>query len=86
MISPEDAVAHAALTTQLRELSAALTQLERARRDLLPGPATFWRGAARHAYDAAIDALSTTVDAGIAALRAARDHTSAALAGMGDRV
>lgn len=86
MPDPQDAATIAALETQLRQLTALLARLERARRDLIPGPATFWRGVARHAYDAAIDSLLTTIDAGIAALRSARDRSSSALAGMAAHV
>lgn len=82
MARPQDAATVVALEEQLRELSIVLTQLERAQRDLMPGPAGFWRGAARHAYDAAIDALASTLDAGIMAVRSARDRTRLALVSM----
>jgi hypothetical protein len=51
----------------------------------VPPPATFWRGAARHAFDAAIDGLALTLEAAIAAVESARDRTSTAITGMGDR-
>jgi len=80
MTRPQDAAMLAALERQHRDLSIVLARLERARRDLIPPPATFWRGTARHAYDAALDGLARTVDAGVAAVRASRDHTQAAIA------
>lgn len=78
----QDAATRAALELQLRELVAVLAQLERARRDLVPGPAGFWRGSARHAYDTANDLLAATIDAAVAAVRSARDRTRLAIAGM----
>jgi hypothetical protein len=75
-----DAHTIALLEHQCRELTGVLMQLERARRDLLPdGSQKIWRGAARHAYDAAMDAIATTVSAGSAALRSARDHSRIAI-------
>lgn len=82
MDAPQDAATRAALELQLRELVAMLAQLERARRDLVPGPAGFWRGAARHTYDAAVDLLAATIDAGLTAVRSARDRTRLAIASM----
>jgi hypothetical protein len=78
-----DAAALAALETQQRELSYVLMRLQLARRELVPPPATFWRGTARHAYDAAMDGLGLTADAAIAGVTAARDRTAAAIATMG---
>lgn len=80
MTQPQDAPLLAALETQLRDLAAVLQRLEAARRDLVPGPADFWRGSARHAYDTAIETIGTTADAGVAALRSARDHAGSAVA------
>ncbi len=80
MTQPQDAPLLAALETQLRDLATVLQRLEAARRDLVPGPADFWRGSARHAYDTAIETIGTTVDAGVAALRSARDRTGSAVA------
>ena len=85
MTEPVDAALLAALEAQASDLGAALQRLQAARRDLVPPPATFWRGSARHAYDAAIEAIGSTADAGIAALRAARDHTASAAAGVAAR-
>ncbi|MEP6480777.1 MAG: hypothetical protein ABJA94_02085 [Rhodoglobus sp.] len=85
MIEPPDAALIVALEAQSRGLAAALNRLEVARRDLVPTGAAVWRGRARHAYDDAVQTISTKVDAGIAALRSARDRTDAALAGMADR-
>lgn len=86
MVDPQEAAILAALETQERELSIVLMRLENARRTLVPGPADFWQGIARHAYDAAIDAVGMTVDAGVAAVRSARDRTSDAVVRMGTHV
>jgi hypothetical protein len=85
MVRPQDAPALAALESQSRELTIVLGRLETARSTLIPSSATFWQGAARHAYDAAIEGVVRTVDLGIAAVRAARDHTNAAIAGLAAR-
>jgi len=74
-----------ALETQERQLDVVLMRLEAARRDLVPAPANFWRGSARHTYDAGIDALRGTVDAGFAAVRSARYRTAIAVADMVER-
>ncbi len=76
---PTDAVLLAALETQYRRLDEIASRLELARATLLPQDATFWLGSARLAYDSAMSALATTVDAGIAALRSARDLTGTAI-------
>jgi hypothetical protein len=86
MPNPPDPALLAALEAQRLGLSAVLLRLEAARRGLVPGPADFWRGTARRAYDSGIEAMAITVEAGMAAVRAARDHTAAALARMGERV
>ena len=80
MTQTPDAHTLALLETQCSDLTAILMRLESARRDLEPdrGPPT-WRGATRHAYDAAIDSLLTTIGAGCAALRAARDNSRLAI-------
>ena len=78
----QNAAVLAALETQLRELATVLARLERARRDLVPGPANFWRGTARLAYDAAMDGIGLSVDAGVAAVRSARDRTGDAVVRM----
>ena len=85
MTQPQDAALIAALETQHRELSAVLHRLEVARRDLVPVRADLWRGAARQAYDAALDTITSTVDAGLAAVRSARENTSVAIAGVAGR-
>lgn len=85
MIRPEDAAALAALETQSSELSAVLARLEAARSTLIPVAGSFWQGAARLAAQAALDALTTTVDSGIAAVRAARDNTDSAILGLAAR-
>lgn len=75
-----DAHTIALLENQSRELTAVLMQLERARRELLPDRSDkIWRGVARHAYDAAMDAIAATIGAGSAALRSARDHSRIAI-------
>lgn len=79
MTRPEDAAVLAALETQHHELTTLLSRLTRARTELVPPPAIFWRGTARHAYDSALDGLGLTVDAGIAAVRSARDNTHTAI-------
>lgn len=85
MTRPQDAPVVAALESQYRELTIVLGALESARTDLIPPPAGFWRGVARHAFDAAMDGLVTTMDAGIAAVRSARDRTGNAIAWMVSR-
>ena len=82
MTQPQDAQLLAALEQQLRELTTVLHRLEAAQRDLVPGPATFWRGMARHSYDRAIDALTTTAELSVLAARDARDYTSAAVSAV----
>ena len=85
MTRPQDAPLLAALETQHRELAVLLVRLQRARSDVLPPPATHWRGSARHAYDSALDALGLTMDAGIAAARSARDRTRLAISEVASR-
>ncbi len=86
MSDPVDAAVLAALEAQRRELTFVLGRLEAARSTLLPGPANFWYGSARDTYNAGIESLRVTVDAGIAAVRSSRDRTSVAIAGMGQHV
>lgn len=85
MTQPQDAALLAALEAQELRLSTALHRLEAARLDLVPLPADFWRGSARHTYDTAVENIGATADAGVAALRSARDRTSAAIAVVADR-
>ena len=86
MTQPQDAALIARLETEYWQLSSAVEELELMRRTLVPGPATFWKGTARHAYDAAITGLTTTVEAGLAALRSARDRVGFALTEVMARV
>ena len=85
MTQPADVAMLVTLEAQLRELTVMLGRLESARHTLVPPPASSWRGTARHAYDAAMDGLATTVDAGIFALRSARDRTSSAVSVLASR-
>lgn len=80
-----DAVLRQALEIQERQLTVVLARLEAARRDLIPPPAQFWRGSARHTYDAGIDAIRGTVDAGIAAVASAHYRTLLAVSEMSER-
>jgi hypothetical protein len=80
-----DAALRHALEIQERQLGIVLARLEAARRDLIPPPAQFWRGSARHAYDAGIDAIRGTVDAGIAAVTSAHYRTMIAVSELIDR-
>ena len=79
MTRPQDAQLLAALEAQHRELTALLARLQRARRQLVPPPATFWRGAARNMYDSALDALDGTVNASVITAQSARDRTATAI-------
>ena len=85
MSRPEDGALIAALEVQYRELGALLARLRRARRELIPDPAAHWRGAARRAHDAAVDALARAVDEAIAAGQCARERTGAAIAQVNSR-
>ena len=85
MTRPADAVVIAALEAQSSELSVVLARLEAARSTLIPDPGAFWQGAARLAAQSATDALTTTVDAGIAAVRSALSRTEAGIAGLAAR-
>jgi hypothetical protein len=71
-----------ALQTQYRELGIVLDRLESARIRLLPPAPQSWLGAARHAYDAALDGVVTTTEAGLAAVRSARQRTATAIGWM----
>jgi hypothetical protein len=86
MTQPQDAALLAALENEYWQLNDAVEQLELIRRTLVPGPATFWKGTARHAYDSAIAGLTTTVEAGLAALRSARDRVGYAVNQVVSRV
>ncbi len=80
-----DAALRQALEIQERQLGIVLARLEAARRDLIPPPAQFWRGSARHAYDAGIDAMRGTVDAAVAAVSSAHYRTIIAVSEMTER-
>jgi len=80
-----DAALRQALEIQERQLGFVLARLEAARRDLIPPPAQFWRGSARHAYDAGIDAMRGTVDAAVAAVSSAHYRTIIAVSEMTER-
>ena len=82
---PSDAALRQALEIQDRQLVIVLARLEAARRDLIPPPAQFWRGSARHAYDAGIDAMRGTVDAAVAAVTSAHYRTMIAVSAMAER-
>lgn len=71
-----------ALREQHRELGIVLERLESARARLLPPVPESWRGAARHAYDAAFDGIVMTSEAGLAAVRSARSRTAVAIGWM----
>ena len=71
-----------ALQAQHRELGIVLDRLESARIRLLPPAPDSWLGAARHAYDSALDGLVMTTEAGLAAVRSARQRTETAIAWM----
>jgi hypothetical protein len=81
-VSPEDEMTVRALQEQHRELGIVLARLESARTRLLPPAPESWRGAARHAYDAAFDGIIMTSEAGLAAVRSARSRTATAIAWM----
>ena len=79
-----DAPTVAALENQARELTHLLWRLQHVRHALVPGPAQFWRGLTKLAFDAALGGLGATLDDGIAALHSAIDSTRVAIAGMND--
>lgn len=72
---PPDPLLLADLELQARQLDSALARLVAARDTLGSTSASLWRGTARAGFDAAIDGLIRTVEAGIAAIASARDHT-----------
>ena len=72
---PTDPTLLADLHLQAVHLTAVLARLTAARDTMLPEPSSIWRGSARGGFDSAIDGLIRTVDAGIAAIASARDHT-----------
>jgi hypothetical protein len=72
---PPDSLLLADLELQARQLDSALARLVAARATLGSTSASLWRGTARAGFDAAIDGLIRTVEAGIAAITSARDHT-----------
>jgi hypothetical protein len=86
MTRPQDLHLLGALEEQSRQLSAVIARLEIARRDLIPGPAGFWKGNARRMFDSGMDGIRTTADAGLAALRAAASFTNSAISQVISRV
>jgi hypothetical protein len=68
------------LEAQLRTLSAAVERLTVARRDLVPAPATFWRGRARDAYDRCLRDLDDRLGSAIEATLLAQRNTVLAIA------
>lgn len=72
---PPDPLLLADLELQARQLDSVLARLVAARGTLGSPSASLWRGTARAGFDAAIDGLIRTVEAGIAAITSARDHT-----------
>jgi len=82
---PEDLALVAALETQQRQLALLLARLHRARRELVPDPASQWRGPARRAHDAAVDTLAKTIDVAVTAAQSARERTGVALAQVRSR-
>ena len=85
MTVPDDPASKAALETQARELTHLLWRLQHARHALVPGPAEFWRGLTKFAFDAALTGMVGTMDESIRTLRAAIDSTRDAIAGIDDR-
>ncbi len=69
-----------ALEAQLRQLSATLSRLAVAQRDLLPAPATFWSGQARQAYDRALLDVASRVGSALEATHLAHSNTLLAIA------
>lgn len=80
-----DAAAPAALEAQLRHLTAVLERLARARAELVPAKATFWRGDARNAYDCAVHNLDGELGSALDLVRFAQQNTVLALAGESHR-
>lgn len=74
MTQPQDAALLAALESQCRQLDEVLSRLERARVVHVPAAASYWRGTARHAYDAALGSVVCAAELGQVVLREARDH------------
>ncbi len=74
----------AALENQARELTHTLWRLQRARRELVPGPVGFWRGVSRLAFDAALVGLAGKLDDGIGAITSALSSTRTAIAELSD--
>ncbi len=82
LVTLEDAMTLEALQMQHRELGIVLAQLESARAQLMLPPPESWLGAARHAYESAFDGIVMTMEAGLAAVRSARERTATAIAWM----
>jgi len=78
-MSLSDAATVAVLEQQFRELHMLLERLEVARCHLMPPMGAVWRGTARQAFDTALAAMRSTLDASVDAIRLARDSTHMAL-------
>lgn len=72
------------LLRQRAELSAALHRLQQASALLPPVDDTRWQGPARAAYERALGRLRAQLSRATAQVREARDHTSYALALLGE--
>lgn len=79
MTRPQDIPLLILLERQLTELVHITDRVEAAQNTLVPAPAAFWGGTARHAYDAAIDSVSSTIQSVAVSVRSARDKTSQAV-------
>ncbi|MGL4339270.1 MAG: hypothetical protein ACRCSP_02425 [Rhodoglobus sp.] len=84
MNQPRDVAVIAALENQARELTYVLWRLERARNTLMPGPADFWRGVSKRAFDISVQSLGRSLDHTITAVSSALSHTQSAIMGMAD--
>jgi uncharacterized protein YukE len=86
MTRPQDVPLLVVLERQLTELAYITDRVEAAQRGLIPAPASFWGGTARHAYDAAIDSVASTMQGIAIAVGSARDKTSQAIREVQSRV
>ncbi|CAN5115631.1 hypothetical protein BH09ACT5_BH09ACT5_11560 [soil metagenome] len=74
-----DATDLAALSHQLRQLTAVLDRLARVREESVPAAATFWSGSARRAYDRAVAEVDDQIGSTLELLRLAQQNTVLAL-------
>ena len=86
MTQLQDIELEAALESQYSQLAGVLDRLEAAQRTLVPGPAGFWSGSARQAFDSAVSSLATSLESSHSAVRSARDATQFALVQVRSRV